>query len=164
MRDNNNMYIDFLLGDLEYFLIKNRDEVNKYIQGQTTLSYENSLKILERFNIGLSKANQLMKFVDTTEDYDQVKNIFILSSESLAWVLFTLPSISEQIPIFTEELNIKGQHLLDVIGNSLLHIEMLIDNPLSFKHLTSEIKEEINNISMAIGHITNMIKKGNVEN
>ena len=158
------MYVDFLIGDLEYFIFTNREKMNKLLESNKPPSYENSVEILEKFATGLSKTNQLINHLEEIEDYERIRNVFIVSSESLAWILFTLPSIMEQIPIFAEEINIKGQHLLDLIGNSLLQIEMFIDNPKSSKDLNIEIKKGINDIAMTLGYITNMLKKGSLEN
>ncbi len=157
------MYVDFLIGDLEYFIFTNREKMNKLLESNRPPSYENSIEILEKFATGLAKTNQLINHLEEIEDYERIRNIFIVSSESLAWILFTLPSVAEQIPIFTEELNIKGQHILDLIGNNLLQIEMFIDNPKSSKDLNAEIKTGINEIAMALGYITKMIKKGSLE-
>ncbi len=158
------MYVDFLIGDLEYFIFSNREKMNKLLESNSPPSYESSIEILEKFATGLAKTNQLINHLEEIEDNERIRNIFIVSSESLAWILFTLPSIAEQIPIFTEELNIEGQHLLDLIGNNLLQIEMFIDNPKSSRYLNADIKKGINDIAMTIGHITKMLKKGSLEN
>jgi hypothetical protein len=158
------MYVDFLIGDLEYFIFTNREKMNKLLETNEPPSYEKSIEILDKFVTGLFKTYQLMNHLDEIEDYERIRNIFIVSSESLAWILFTLPSISEQIPIFKEELSIRGENILDVIGKNLIQIEMFIDNPKSSKDLNYEIKKEINEIYMSISSIANRLKKGFLEN
>jgi len=160
----NETYIDFLIGDLEYFILSNRAEINNYILRNEVPSYQKSLDILDKFSKGLKKTSQLITYLDEVEDIERLRNIFIVSSESLAWILFTFPSITEKMPIFIEEFDIKGENLLDLIGKNLLQIEMFIDNPKSSKYISKDLKKEINDIAMTIGHITEMIKKGSLEN
>ncbi|RMA96118.1 hypothetical protein [Hydrogenothermus marinus] len=158
------IYIDFLIGDLEYFLFSNKTKINSYVLENHIPTYKESLEILDKFSTGLKKTSQLIKYLDEIEDTERLRNIFILSSESLAWILFTFPSVAEKIPVFLEEFDIKGENILDMIGQNLIQIEMFIDNPKSSKYISKDLKENINNISMTIGHITQMIKKGSLEN
>ncbi|HIE59686.1 MAG TPA: hypothetical protein EYH43_04590 [Persephonella sp.] len=158
------MFVSFLIGDLEYFILSNRNEINTYIQKNESIPYEKSLLILNKFAETLEKTSQLINYIEEIKDKNILRDMFIISSESLAWILFTLPSISEKLPIFPEELNINGQSIYDVIGNNLIQIEMLIDNPDISPFVAKNLKENIHEISMAIGHIVKMMDKSKERN
>ncbi|RUM47652.1 MAG: hypothetical protein DSY47_06645 [Hydrogenothermus sp.] len=163
MRDSN-VFVSFLIGDLEYFIVNNRNEINNYIQKNQSIPYEKSLSILNKFAETLSKTSQLINYIEEINDKNLLRDMFIVSSESLAWILFTLPSLNEKLPIFPEELNINGQSIYDVIGNNLIQIEMLIDNPDISPFVAKNLKENIQEISMAIGHIVKMMDKSKERN
>ena len=154
-----NAYIHFLIGDLESFIFSSRSEINSYIQRNELIPYDKSLDLLNKFAEGLYKTYQLIDMLDEIDDIDTLRNIFIVSSESLAWVLFTLPSINEKLSLFLEDYS-----LFDKIGENLLQIEMFIENPSYPKFFFSDIKDNIHNISMTLGHMSSMMKKSSIEN
>ncbi len=158
------MYVSFLIGDLEYFIVSNRNEINTYIQRNESIPYEKSLSILNKFAETLSKTSQLINHIEDIKDKNLLRDMFIVSSESLAWILFTLPAVNDKLPIFPEELNINGQSIYDVIGNNLIQIEMLIDNPEVSPFVAKNLKENIQEISMALGHIVKMMDKSKERN
>jgi len=163
MKDSN-MFVSFLIGDLEYFIVSNRNEINTYIQKNESIPYEKSLAILNKFAETLYKTSELINYIEEIKDKNLLRDMFIISSESLAWILFTLPSLNEKLPIFPEELNINGRSIYDAIGNNLLQIETLIDNPDITPFVAKNLKENIQDISMAIGHIVKMMDKSKERN
>ncbi len=159
-----NPYIGFLIGDLEYFLISNRNEINPYVEKNRDIPYEKSLEILDKFNETLKKATNLMRLTEEINDEAVLRDIFILTSESLAWILFTLPTISDNLPIFVEELNIGGESIFDLLGQHLLQLEMYIDKPSLSKATGRNVYQGISDIHSTLDAIVKQIKRGAVEN
>jgi len=159
-----NPYISFLIGDLEYFLISNRNEINHYVEKNRDIPYEKSLDILDKFNETLKKATNLMRLTEEVQDELVLRDIFILTSESLAWILFTLPTISDNLPIFVEELSINGESIYDLLGHYLLQLEMYIDKPSLSKETGKTVHQGIADIHSTIDAIVKQIKRGSVEN
>jgi len=161
---NSNAYVSFLIGDLEHFILSSRTEISKYIENSSQLSFEETLSIFNRFSETLSKTTQLMEHLDEISDRELLRDVFFVSSESLAWILFALPAINDKLPVFLDEIDINGQNIYDALGSNLLQIESLIENPSATSFVAQSLKNDIKQLSMTIGHIANMINKSYQDN
>ncbi|WP_457640961.1 hypothetical protein [Persephonella sp.] len=160
----NSLYVEYLLGDLESFIISQKAEVNSIISKKRELTLNDSAFIFDRFSKSLKKTTNLIKHVNEVEDAHLLRNISIITSETLAWILFTLPMVETNIPIFMEDLFVQNRHIIDAIGELLVEFEEMIEKPDRIRALDKELLDQINNISMTIGSISEMIKKGSLPN
>ncbi|WP_456401372.1 hypothetical protein [Persephonella sp.] len=159
-----NLYVEYLIGDLESFVITQKEEVNSLINKKKELSLNDSVVIFDRFSKSLKKTTNLIKHVNEVEDAHLLKHITLITSETLAWILFTLPVVETNIPVFMDDLTVKNKHIVDVIGELLLQFEDILDKPVKMKEIESEILNQINDISMTISTLSEMIKKGSLPN
>ncbi len=159
-----NLYVEYLIGDLESFVITQKEEVNSLINKKKELSLNDSVIIFDRFSKSLKKTTNLIKHVNEVEDAHLLKHITLITSETLAWILFTLPVVETNIPVFMDDLTVKNKHIVDVIGELLLQFEDILDKPVKMKEIESEILNQINDISMTISTLSEMIKKGSLPN
>ncbi|MDQ7056776.1 MAG: hypothetical protein Q9M89_10175 [Persephonella sp.] len=47
----------------------------------------------------------------------------IISSETIAWIMFTLPIVETEIPVFIDNLILGKPHIIDKLGELLLDID-----------------------------------------
>jgi hypothetical protein len=161
--DEENIYLNYLISDLENYVFLNRKKANNLLSADN-FSKEDSLFILEKINNTLVKIENLLKILKDVKDTNLKRHICIISSESLSWVLFTLPNIEQQLPLFSENMRINGLHIMDMLGEFILLLEEIIEQPKISPILYQMVIKKINNISMSLGYIYTISKKGEVEN
>jgi len=161
--ERENVYVHYLIGDLESYVIDNREKVEKLINNNN-LTVEDSVYILDKFSNSLRKTTALVKLSKEIEDRETLRTISILSSETIAWVMFTLPSVEAVIPLFMENLMFDNRHVMDALGELLLEFDEFIETPQKLSALNEELHGMLNEVSMFFGHLSNMMKKGAIEN
>ncbi|WP_297454438.1 hypothetical protein [Persephonella sp.] len=159
-----NVYIHYLIGELESYVIDNRNKIEKLISNQKKISVQDSVFIFDKFSNSLRKTKDLIKLSREINDRDTLRTISIISSETVAWVMFTLPSIESSMPVFLENLIVYDRHIIDALGELLLEFDEFIETPEKLKAVNPEVFNMINEISMTFGHLSKMIEKGAVEN
>ena len=159
-----NVYIHYLIGELESYVIDNRNKIEKLINNQKKISVQDSVFIFDKFSNSLRKTKDLIKLSREINDRDTLRTISIISSETVAWVMFTLPSIESSMPVFLENLIVYDRHIIDALGELLLEFDEFIETPEKLKAVNPEVFNMINEISMTFGHLSKMIEKGAVEN
>jgi hypothetical protein len=161
--DEENIYLNYLISDLENYVFLHRKKANNLLSGES-LGKEDSLYILEKINKTLVKVENLLKILKDVHDVHLKRHICIISSESLSWKLFTLPNIEQQLPLFSENMRIKGTHIMDMLGEYILLLEEIIEQPKIPLYQYQILSKKINDISMALGYIYNMSKRSEEEN
>jgi len=63
-----------------------------------------------------------------------------------------------------EDLFVKNRHIVDAIGELLIQFEETIDQPSKIKEIEKELLTQINDISMTISSLSEMIQKGSLPN
>ena len=159
-----NVYIHYLIGELESYVIDNRNKIEKLINNQKKISVQDSVFIFDKFSNSLSKTKDLIQLSQEINDRDTLRTISIISSETVAWIMFTLPAIEPSMPVFLENLIVYDRHIIDVLGELLLEFDEFIETPEKLKAVNPEVFNMINEISMTFGHLSKMIEKGAVEN
>ena len=159
-----NVYIHYLIGELESYVIDNRNKIEKLINNQKKISVQDSVFIFDKFSNSLSKTKDLIQLSREISDRDTLRTISIISSETVAWVMFTLPAIESSMPVFLENLIVYDRHIIEVLGELLLEFDEFIETPEKLKAVNPEVFNMINEISMTFGHLSRMIEKGAVEN
>ncbi len=161
--EKNSVYIHYLIGDLENYVIGNRHKIGK-ILNKKNLSIEDSIYIFDKFSNSLKKTTNLIKLSNEINDKDTLRTISIVSSETIAWVMFTFPSVESVIPVFLENLIFDKRHIIDALGELLLEFDEFIEKPEKLRSINIEIFNMVNEVSMFFGHLSKMIKKGALEN
>ena len=158
------MYLYILLGNLESYLLKNREEIENILK-KDKFQIEDGLLILDRFNSSLVKTNQILENLEKFEgDEDLIQSVIILISESLSWILFTLPTLPEKLPFFKEEFLIKNENVLDIIGNNLINLESFLEKPSEILFLSKNIRNSINDILNVINFLQKGLEKSLIVN
>ncbi len=158
------VYVEFLLGDLESFIVAQKNEINTIVSKNEDVSIEDTAIILERFSKSLRKTENVIGFIDEIENIDVLKSISVLASETIAWILFTLPVVEKNLPYFAEDITIFDKHIVDYLADILLEFESFIEEPDRLKFISKDIQKSIKNVSMTINHLSNILKKGLMEN
>jgi len=158
------IYVEFLLGDLESFVLAQKNEINSIVSKNENVSVEDTALILERFSKSLRKTEVIIDFIDEVQDVDILRTISVLASETVAWILFTLPVVEKNLPYFAEDITIFDKHIVDYLADVLLEFESFIEEPMRLKFISRDIQKSIKNISMTINHLSNILKKGLIEN
>ncbi|NPA16195.1 hypothetical protein [Persephonella sp.] len=161
--ERESVYVHYLIGDLESYVVDNREKVEKLIN-KKDITVEDSIYIFDRFSNSLKKTTALIKLSGEIEDRDTLRTISILSSETIAWVMFTLPSVEATMPLFMENLIFDNRHVIDALGELLLELDEFIENPERLSVLNEELYSMLNEVSMFFGHLSTMMKKGAKEN
>jgi len=161
--EKNNVYIHYLIGDLENYVVDNRLKIEK-ILNKKSLSVEDSIYIFEKFSNSLKKTTNLIRLSKEVNDQDTLRTISIVSSETIAWVMFTFPSVEPVIPVFLENLMFDKRHIIDALGELLLELDEFIEKPEKLRSTNLEIFSMVNEVSMFFGHLSKMMKKGALEN
>ncbi|WP_457640233.1 hypothetical protein [Persephonella sp.] len=162
--ERDNVYVHYLIGELESYIIDNREKVEKLINSRKNISVEDSVFIFEKFSNSLKKTTALVKLSGEVADRDTLRTISILSSETIAWVMFTLPSVENTIPVFLDNLWVDNRHIIDALGELLLEFDEYIESPEKLSRYNEELYQALNDVSMAFGHLSDMMKKGVQEN
>jgi hypothetical protein len=162
--EKDSVYIHYLIGDLESYVIDNKAKIEKIINSRENLSVEDSLYIFDKFSNSLKKTTNLIKLSREIEDTGTLRTVSIISSETIAWIMFTLPSVESVIPVFMENLMIDKRHIIDALGELLLEFDELIENPEKLRSVNRELFVMVNDISMFFGHLSEIMRKGAVEN
>ena len=158
------MYLYILLGNLESYLLKNREEIENILK-KDKFQIEDGLLVLDRFNSSLVKTNQILENLEKFEgDEDLIQSVIILISESLSWILFTLPTLPEKLPFFKEEFLIKNENVLDIIGNNLINLESFLEKPSEILFLSKNIRNSINDILNVINFLQKGLEKSLIVN
>ncbi len=161
--DEENIYLNYLISDLENYVFLHRKKANSIIS-KGDFSQEDSLYILEKITETLVKTENLLRILNEIRDNNLKKHICIISSESLSWILFTLPNIEQQLPLFSENMRINGTHIMDILGDFILLLEEIIEQPKISQSSYFSLMRKISDISMALGYIYSLSKKGGKEN
>jgi len=160
------MYLYLLLSNLESYLIQKRKYVEKLLN-EDNLKIKDGMKILKSFENTLIKTNQILdtlNSLDEKADEDLFKSVIILISESLAWILFTLPSLPEKLPFFKEEFLINNENVLDIIGNNLINLESFLNEPSEILFIKNSIKGNVSSILNVITYLYKGLEKSLVLN
>jgi len=64
----NNLYVEYLLGDLESYIISQKAEINSIINEKKELTLKDSAFIFDRFSKSLKKTTDLIKHINEVED------------------------------------------------------------------------------------------------
>ena len=160
----NRAYIHFLIGELETYVLDNKSKVERIITEKKEISIQDGVFIFDKLSSSLDKTKDLIKLSREVDDKDTLRTISIISSETIAWVMFTFPSVEQSIPPFFENFVINNQHIIDALGELLIEFDEFIETPEKLKLANTEIFRAINDVSMTLGYISQMIKKGAVEN
>jgi hypothetical protein len=157
------IYVYFLLGSFENFLNKNRKEFSSLLE-EESITLEDGIRILSTFKSSLSKIDHILELVSKSEDKDLVKMALAISSDNLAWLLFSLPTLYEKFPIFPEEFLVFQENIIDVIGTNLIDIENLLEKPSDVEFILINIKDNIKTISSVIETILRNLERNVLEN
>ncbi len=158
------IYIELLLGDLESYIHSQKNKVNSIVSKKEDVSLEDTAIILDRFSKSLKKTVNIMDFLEEVESIDTLRSISILASETIAWILFTLPSVEKNLPYFADEITIYDKHIVDYLADVLLEFEGFIEDPMKLKFVGTDLQKSIKNISMTINYMSDILKKGLTEN
>jgi hypothetical protein len=158
------IYIELLLGDLESYIHSQKNKVNSIVSKKENVSLEDTAIILDRFSKSLKKTVNIMDFLEEVENIDTLRSISILASETIAWILFTLPSVEKNLPYFADEITIYDKHIVDYLADVLLEFEGFIEDPMKLKFIGADLQKSIKNISMTINYMSDILKKGLTEN
>ncbi len=161
--DEENIYLNYLISDLENYVFLHRKKANNLLSAEN-FSKEDSLYILEKINKTLIKTENLLKILKDVNDVNLKRHICLISSESLSWILFTLPNIEQQLPLFSENMKINGIHIMDMLGEFILLLEEIIEQPKMSLNSYHILSKNINDISMTLGHLYNVSKRSETEN
>ena len=159
-----NVYLHYLIGDLENYIIDNKKKIEKIIKSKDKISAEDSVYIFDKFSVSLKKTTHLIKNSSNTSDIETLRTVSIISSETVAWIMFTLPTVESEIPVFIDNLILGNRHIIDALGELLLEIDEFIENPTKLKTSHNELFHTINEVAMFFGHLSEMMKKGIIEN
>ena len=157
------IYVYFLLGNFENFLNKSKKEFSHLLE-EEYISFEDGIKILTTFKNSLAKIDQILELVSNSDDTDLIRTALAVSSDNLAWLLFSLPTLYEKFPIFPEEFLVFQENIIDVIGTNLIDIENLIEKPKDIEFILLNIKDNIKTISSVIGTLLRNLEKNILEN
>ncbi len=157
------IYVYFLLGSFENFLNKNRKEFSALLE-EESITLEDGIRILSTFKSSLSKIDHILELVSQSEDKELVKMALAISSDNLAWLLFSLPTLYEKFPIFPEEFLVFQENIIDVIGTNLIDIENLLEKPSDVEFILINIKDNIKTISSVIETILRNLERNVLEN
>ncbi len=159
----NNFYIELLLGDLESFIITEKKRIDRIVSKNDDISIEDTVFVLDKLSKSLKKTENILDLVDEVDSSVTLKGISILASETIAWILFTLPSVEKNLPYF-DDVYIYNKNIIDYLADILLEFESFIENPSKMKFLSKDLRTDIKNISMTINHYSDILKKGLIEN
>ncbi len=159
-----NFYVELLLGDLESYIISQKSEINNIVSKNENVSVEEAAFILDKFSNSLKKTVNIMDFIDEVSNVETLRNISILASETIAWILFTLPSVEKNLPYFSDEITIYDKNIIDYLADVLLEFEGFIEDPTKLKFIGSDLQRSMKNISMTINYMSEILKKGLIEN
>jgi len=138
-----NVYLNYLIGDLESFVFSKRKEIDRIINEKEILDYTDSIYIFNNLAEGLSKTTNLIKHLKETQNPSVIRDICILSSEIISWIIFTLPSF---------------------LGENLIILDEIIEKPEKLNFLYGDILLSIQSVNMGFGYIQRIIEKGKIEN
>ncbi|NPA12554.1 MAG: hypothetical protein GXO45_01060 [Aquificae bacterium] len=162
--ERENVYIHYLIQDLENFMERNIKKVEDLIKKPAVMSMEEGWFVLDSYSKGLKKVMDIIRVSKDIDDKQMFKLVSILSSEILAWIALTYPHIEHTLQPLVKDMNIRNKHILDVIFDALILLEDFIDNPSDMADKKEEIYSIYGDISRFFGFLSQVAHKGALEN
>ncbi len=162
--EENNVYLNYLIGDLESFVFSKRREIDEFISEKDNLNYTDSIYIFNNLAKGLDKTTNLIKHLKETKNPNTIRDICILSSEIISWIIFTLPSLERGLEIFSYNFRVREKHIIDILGENLIILDEIIEKPEKLNFFYGDILLSIQTVNMGFGHIKKILEKGKLEN
>lgn len=160
----NNPYLEYLISDLEFFILNRRKKVDEYLKDKEVLDYKDSVYVFKFIVEGFSKTTNLLEHLKETKNSNLIRDVCILSSEVLSWTLFAIPSLEKNLEILTFGFKIGNKHMIDIIGENLIILDELIEKPEKLSFFYPDILSSIQDINMSFGYMQKMIDSSTKEN
>ncbi len=160
----NNTYLEYLISDLEFFLVLKRKKVDEYINNKDFIDYKDSIFIFDHLVEGFNKTTNLLKHLNETKNSNLIRDVCILSSEMLSWIIFSFPSIEKNLEVFVYDFKIGKKHIIDHIGENLIILDELIEKPEKLSFFYNDILNSMQELNMSFGYIQKLIKSSQEEN
>ncbi|NPA52921.1 MAG: hypothetical protein GXO22_08500 [Aquificae bacterium] len=159
----NNTYLEYLISDLEFFLFSKRQKIDEYIKDKQFITYKDSIFIFDYLVEGFDKTTNLFKHLKETKNPNLIRDVCILSSEMLSWIIFSFPSIEKNLEILMYDFKIGKKHIIDHLGENLILLDELIDKPDKLKFFYPDIIDSMQDLNMSFGYVQKLIKESQKE-
>ncbi len=153
-----NAYLEYLISDLEFFLFSKRKKIDEYIKSREFIDFKDSVYIFSHLAEGFDKATNLLKHLKETKNPNLIRDVCILSSEMLSWIIFSFPSIERNLEIVIYDFKIGKKHIIDHIGDNLVILDEIIEKPEKITFLYSDILSSMQDLNMSFGYMQKLIK------
>lgn len=155
----NEEQINILIADTESFIYFQQKKINKIIESEEVISIENVAKILRHFSDSLDKISKLLGKVMEINSNDKLGEIYDISISTLAWIVYTFPSLEIYTSLFPENFSLRDKDVLDFLAYNMMELENIMNNPKSLKSFSLDISDNLREVSALFGHLSELSEK-----
>lgn len=152
--------IHVMIADVEMYVYFRQKKINQLIEGKDIISIEDTAKILKYFSDSLFKISSLLSRAMEIKSKDSLSEVLDISLNTLAWVVYTFPSLEIYTNLFPENFVLRDKDILDFLAYSMMELENIASNPNTLKSFSLDIADNLREASALFGHLSDLSAKG----
>lgn len=151
--------INIMIADIETYVYFKQKRINQLIQEKDVISVEDTAQILRYFSNSLAKVSNLLGKVMEISSRERLNEVLDISLNTLAWILYTFPSLEIYTNLFPENFILRKKDILDFLAYNMMELENIVSNPSTLKSLSLDIADNLKEASDLFGHLSDVSTK-----
>lgn len=150
----NEEQINILIADTETFIYFQQKKINKIIESEEAISAENIARILKHFSDSLDRISKLLGKVMDIKNQEKLNEIYDISLSTLAWIVYTFPSLELYTSLFPENFILKDKDVLDFLAYNMMELENIMNNTKTLKSFILDVSDNLREASALFGYLS----------
>lgn len=152
--------INVMIADIETYVYFKQKKINQLIEEKDIISVEDTAQILRYFSDSLAKVSNLLGRVMEISSRDRLNEVLDISLSTLAWIVYTFPSLEVYTNLFPENFILRDKDILDFLAYNMMELENIVSNPSTLKSFSLDIADNLKEASALFGHLSEISTKG----
>lgn len=152
--------LNIMIADIEIYVYFKQKKINQLIEEKDKISVEDTAQILKYFSDSLAKVSNLLGKVMEINSRDRLNEVFDISLSTLAWIVYTFPSLEVYTNLFPENFILRDKDILDFLAYNMMELENIVSNPSTLKSFSLDIADNLKEASALLGHLSEVSTKG----
>lgn len=151
--------INIMIADIETFVYFKQKKINQLIEEKEIISVEDTAQILRYFSDSLSKISTLLGKAVNIDSRDRLNEVLDISLNTLAWIVYTFPSLEVYTNLFPENFILRDKDILDFLAYNMMELENIVSNPSTLKSFSLDVSDNLREASALFGHLSDISTK-----
>lgn len=152
--------LNVMIADIETYVYFKQKKINQLIEEKEIISVEDTAQILRYFSNSLLKVSNLLGKVMEIGSRDRLGEVLEISLSTLAWIVYTFPSLEVYTNLFPENFILRDKDILDFLAYNMMELENIVSNPSTLKSFSLDIADNLKEASALFGYLSDMSTKG----